>query len=193
MTSTLKPNLNDLFCIVPKDKEWVNGPCRFKVDGLVDFNEWPERLADFSVSHHISTDNFTARDSLHLTNEFHLTEYHSEYGKYGNLCLKVAIIRLNDEYGFWSFHPYSMRQAYFLFNQDVDVHFLASIYAFTAEEIIQGYAIREGMKEDFYYWLMEKDKPGYYFFQYTNHESPEFICADGFNQIQINQGKINGL
>ena len=188
----LKPNLNDLFCVVPKDKEWVNGPCRFKLSGLIDFNEWPERLADFPLLYDIETNKSPARNSQSLTNEVRLTEYHPKNEKHETLCLKVAIVQLNNEYGFWSFHPYSMRQAYFLFNQDVDVHFLASIYAFTAEEIIQGWAIREGLKEEFYYWLMEQGKPGYYFFHYTNHESPEFISKVGLNLLEINQEKNDG-
>lgn len=191
--SMLKPNLNDLFCIVPKDKEWGNGPCRFRVSGLIDFNEWPDRLSDFSLLYNIKISKSPTRNSQSLTNEFHLTDYHPEYGKYETLCLKAKIIQTDDEYGFWSFHPYSMRQAYFLFNQDVDVHFLANIYAFTAEEIIQGWAIREGLKEEFYYWLMEQGKPGYYFFHHTNHESPEFISENGFQLLQNNKGEFNGI
>lgn len=189
MNKKIYPDLNALFCVVPKDKEWVNGPCRFKVSGLIDFNEWPDRLSDFSMLCNIETSKSPARNSQTLTNEVHLTEYHPENGKHATLCLKVAIVQLNNEYGYWSFHPYSMRQAYFLFNQDVDVHFLANIYAFTAEEIIQGWAIREGFKEEFYYWLMEQGKPGYYFFHHTNHESPEFISETGLKSILATQGK----
>lgn len=171
-------NLNNVFFVIPKEKEYVNDPMRFKLDNIIDFNTW-EILLYITYDKHKSRTNTVLRSLM------------EEYGLLveNDLVLKVPFKqKCRGEYAYSSYHPYSMQQAHFLFNFGTSSELLQKLYCFTIDEISQGFAIRKNLKEEFYPSLMEKDKDGYFYFCSSQTGLPEFISLEGIGHIKAKGG-----
>lgn len=165
-------NLNDVFFVMQKDKEFVNEPKRFEIKSFFDFNYCDIFQCIFTESAMVS--NTIVQGEILYESCINNTNY--------DLVIKVAFKKFDNEYAYQSYYPYSMQQVNFLYQFGIDINYLTRIYYFTEEEIKKGYAIKEGLKEEFYPLSIEFDKKGMYYFNKTITGLPEFI---DFNFIKI--------
>ena len=88
----------------------------------------------------------------------------------------LAPINFNKK-DFWydTYYPYSMRQAHFLYKYGLNKDVLIKFYDFTFEEIKEGIAIREGLKNEFYPLSHEDNQEGVYHFNKRILGLPEFF------------------
>lgn len=165
---------NDIFFVIPKEKEHFNNSLSFKLDNIIDFNTWDLLLYVTWEKHEFETNTI-------------LRSFMEEYGLIvqHDLVLKVPFKKLcQNEYAYTSYYPYSMKQANYLFYQGVDRDFLKELYFFSLDEMKEGYAIRQGVKSEFYPSSVEYEKKGYYFFSVSITGLPEFISDEGIRHIK---------
>ena len=158
-------DLNDLFFVMIKEKEFENDPRKFEINSFFDFNYFDVFQCVFTESAMVS--NTIAQGEMLYELCVNDTNY--------DLVIKVAFKKFDNEYVYQSYYPYSMQQVNFLYQMGVDINYLTQIYYFTEEEIKNGYAYKEGLKEEFYPLSIEFDKNGIYHFNKTITGLPEFI------------------
>lgn len=167
-------DLNELFFIMPKKQEHVNNPKKLEIKKYFDFNYID--LFQLASCHKFYVSNTVEQSTILSEEDFSPIE--------SDMVIKVAFKKIGQEYAYQSYYPYSMQQANFLYQIGVNVNFLTNVYSFKKEEIINGYAMRKGLKEEFYPLLMEFDKEGIYHFNSTIKELPEFIDINFLTTIK---------
>jgi hypothetical protein len=120
----MKIDCNEIFFVLPKDKEHVQDPMQVRLDDVIDFNTW-QVLSYFAYEQDSKTNTIR-----HV--------YMQEYGHQidFDLVLKVPYKWLNEkEYAYASYYPNSIEQARFLCTLGVDTEFLNKLYHFQKDDI----------------------------------------------------------
>jgi len=158
--------LNKYMFFIPKKYEFNNEPKLYKDTIVIDDTIIFQLI---KIKEHIFDENTIEKKQLNSFN----------YKAKEDLCLKVNI-----ESGCHiSFHPYSMRQAHFLYKQNINLNFLSNIYNFTKEEIVKGYAIKKDYKNKFYPESLEFSTMGFFFFYHKILGKPEFISDEALKLL----------
>lgn len=122
----MKIDYNEIFFVIPKDKENVDNPIKFRLNNVIDFNTW-QVLSYFAYEQYSKTNTIR-----HI--------YMQEYGHQidFDLVLKVPLKWLNKkEYAYVSYCPNSIEQALFLSKIGVNIEFLNKLYHFQNDDTLQ--------------------------------------------------------
>lgn len=165
--------LSKFLLVIPKKLEFKNDILNDEIKEVFNFNEQFFRYCIITNKNNLKENRI---------NQSTLFEYGIKVEE--DLCLKVATMKINKKLGYTSFHPYSMRQAHFLYTQKIPIEYIESLYSFNKNEIIQGYAVKKGIKSEFYADSLESDTIGYYYFSHNILGKPEFISEEALNFLR---------
>jgi hypothetical protein len=169
----MKNDLNKYMFVIPIGKEFANEPFKYKLANIFNFN-----TLDFTLF----TKYKRNKPNQNILEKNKLIEY--GYNIEYDLTLKVAVEQISKEqYLYVSYYPYSMRQAFFLYKQGVDIYQISQLYNFSEDEIKNGFSIKKGLKKDFYPQLLEETTSGLFYFDHRILELPEFIGDVALNNI----------
>ena len=143
------------------------------LENILDFNNLEIFLFVFTKPHIIH------KNSLDITT---LLEYNIISDTNTNLSIKVCLQK-EDYSTTITYHPYSMRQAYCLYQQGLDMKLIETIYQFSQKEIRHGFAYLEREKCFFYPESLEINKRGKYYFHYSNTGLPEFFSSHALDNV----------
>lgn len=159
-------DINNLFCLI-SEKELnaiSNDINQLKIENMIDLNNI-SFLNFLCTKKHDSHFNLLEKETL--------LDYRIESDE--NLVLLAPINGTKKNFWYDIYYPYSMRQAHFLYKYGLNKDVLIKFYDFTFEEIKEGIAIREGLKNEFYPLSHEDNQEGVYHFNKRILGLPEFF------------------